>query len=82
MRFHILIPGNILVSPNVKNPEDPQLVLLDHGLYETLSDKDRLTLCSLWRSIVYNDEKGDKDLRTLLHLMCCKTYHEIVVISF
>lgn len=51
-------PGNVLVSPNPRNPRDPQLILLDHGLYETLSDDDRIKLCSLWRSIVYNDDKG------------------------
>ncbi|OQR67404.1 putative aarF domain-containing protein kinase 5-like [Tropilaelaps mercedesae] len=59
-------PGNVLVSPNPCDPRVPRLVLLDHGLYETLSDKDRLTLCSLWRSIVYNDGKGMQEHTTVL----------------
>ncbi|XP_042372216.1 uncharacterized aarF domain-containing protein kinase 5-like, partial [Plectropomus leopardus] len=33
-----------------------ELVLLDHGLYEYLSQRDRVALCKLWRSIVLRDE--------------------------
>ncbi len=28
-------PGNIMVRPNPKDPKNPQIVLLDHGFYET-----------------------------------------------
>ncbi|XP_059827617.1 uncharacterized aarF domain-containing protein kinase 5 isoform X1 [Hypanus sabinus] len=61
-------PGNVLVR---KGPDGKaELVLLDHGLYETLSAKDRVSLCKLWRSIVllndvamkkYSEELGVKD---------------------
>ncbi|XP_028968788.1 uncharacterized aarF domain-containing protein kinase 5 [Galendromus occidentalis] len=54
-------PGNVLVVPNPKKPTDPYLCLLDHGLYERLDDSTRLSLCSLWRSIVYNDDNGMRE---------------------
>uniref|UniRef100_A0A8C3U9W3 AarF domain containing kinase 5 n=1 Tax=Catharus ustulatus TaxID=91951 RepID=A0A8C3U9W3_CATUS len=46
-------PGNVLVR---RGPDGKaQLVLLDHGLYETLSERDRVSLCGLWRAIVLRD---------------------------
>lgn len=47
-------PGNVLVRPGPDNKAE--LVLLDHGLYEYLSQHDRVALCKLWRSIVLRDE--------------------------
>ncbi|XP_068188372.1 uncharacterized aarF domain-containing protein kinase 5 isoform X2 [Antennarius striatus] len=47
-------PGNILVRRGPDNKAE--LVLLDHGLYEYLSQQDRVALCKLWRSIVLRDE--------------------------
>ncbi|XP_014909501.1 putative aarF domain-containing protein kinase 5 isoform X1 [Poecilia latipinna] len=51
-------PGNVLVrqGPDKK----AELVLLDHGLYEFLSETDREALCKLWRAIVLRDEEGMK----------------------
>lgn len=34
-------PGNVLVRPNPSNPKQPQIVLIDHGLYIPLSEKFR-----------------------------------------
>ncbi|KAM6125775.1 LOW QUALITY PROTEIN: putative aarF domain-containing protein kinase 5 [Pterocles gutturalis] len=49
-------PGNVLVR---RGPDGKaQLVLLDHGLYETLSDRYRAALCQLWRAIVLRDDSG------------------------
>ncbi|XP_047461132.1 uncharacterized aarF domain-containing protein kinase 5 isoform X1 [Mugil cephalus] len=47
-------PGNVLVrrGPDAK----AELVLLDHGLYEHLSQHDREAFCKLWRSVVLRDE--------------------------
>ncbi|XP_058032509.1 uncharacterized aarF domain-containing protein kinase 5 isoform X3 [Ahaetulla prasina] len=46
-------PGNVLVQ---KGPDGKaQLVLLDHGLYEVLREKDREALCKLWRAIILRD---------------------------
>ncbi|XP_047663770.1 uncharacterized aarF domain-containing protein kinase 5 isoform X1 [Tachysurus fulvidraco] len=51
-------PGNVLVR---RGPDKKaELVLLDHGLYESLSKSDRAALCQLWRSIVLRDEDAMK----------------------
>ncbi|XP_033493912.2 putative aarF domain-containing protein kinase 5 isoform X1 [Epinephelus lanceolatus] len=47
-------PGNVLVRPGPD--KKAELVLLDHGLYEYLSQSDRVALCKLWKSIVLRDE--------------------------
>ncbi|XP_054841107.1 uncharacterized aarF domain-containing protein kinase 5 isoform X1 [Eublepharis macularius] len=47
-------PGNVLVQ---KGPDGKtQLILLDHGLYEILHERDREALCKLWRAIVLRDD--------------------------
>ncbi|XP_072781214.1 uncharacterized aarF domain-containing protein kinase 5 isoform X2 [Taeniopygia guttata] len=52
-------PGNVLVR---RGPDGrAQLVLLDHGLYETLSERDRLALCGLWRAIVLRDREAMRE---------------------
>ncbi|XP_053201562.1 aarF domain-containing protein kinase 1-like [Panonychus citri] len=50
-------PGNILVS-NVNG--DPQIILLDHGLYTTLSEKFRHQYSQLWHSLIKSDLEGIK----------------------
>ncbi|UYV84773.1 ADCK1, partial [Cordylochernes scorpioides] len=50
-------PGNLLVY---KEGNQPQLVLLDHGLYTTLTDDFRLNYCNLWLSILKRDVDGIK----------------------
>ncbi|XP_054911828.1 uncharacterized aarF domain-containing protein kinase 5 [Poeciliopsis prolifica] len=51
-------PGNVLVR---KGPDKKaELVLLDHGLYEFLSETDREALCKLWRATVLRDKEGMK----------------------
>uniref|UniRef100_A0AAY4CHE8 ABC1 atypical kinase-like domain-containing protein n=1 Tax=Denticeps clupeoides TaxID=299321 RepID=A0AAY4CHE8_9TELE len=51
-------PGNVLVR---RGPDKKaELVLLDHGLYETLSKSDRVALCQLWRAIILRDEVAMK----------------------
>ncbi|XP_045913669.1 uncharacterized aarF domain-containing protein kinase 5 isoform X3 [Micropterus dolomieu] len=47
-------PGNVLVRRGPDNKAE--LVLLDHGLYEYLSQCDRVALCKLWRSIILRDQ--------------------------
>ncbi|XP_070778378.1 uncharacterized aarF domain-containing protein kinase 5 [Enoplosus armatus] len=47
-------PGNVLVRRGPDNKAE--LVLLDHGLYEYLSQRDRVALCKLWRAIVLRDD--------------------------
>ncbi|XP_032465430.1 uncharacterized aarF domain-containing protein kinase 5 isoform X4 [Phocoena sinus] len=51
-------PGNVLVR---KGPDGKgQLVLLDHGLYQFLDEKDRSALCQLWRAVILRDEAAMK----------------------
>nr|KAF6276837.1 aarF domain containing kinase 5 [Pipistrellus kuhlii] len=51
-------PGNVLVR---KGPDGKaELVLLDHGLYQFLDEKDRSDLCRLWRAIILRDDNSMK----------------------
>ncbi|XP_045417150.1 uncharacterized aarF domain-containing protein kinase 5 isoform X6 [Lemur catta] len=52
-------PGNVLVR---KGPDGKaELVLLDHGLYQFLDEKDRSALCQLWRAIILRDDAAMKE---------------------
>ncbi|KAL7990261.1 hypothetical protein Chor_010615 [Crotalus horridus] len=45
------------LSPKDKGPDGKaQLVLLDHGLYEVLREKERGALCKLWRALILRDD--------------------------
>lgn len=44
-------PGNILVRANPSRPGRPQVVLLDHGFYCTLSDEFRCDFSRLWYAL-------------------------------
>ncbi|KAM9339961.1 putative aarF domain-containing protein kinase 5 [Symphorus nematophorus] len=57
-------PGNVLVRRGPDNKAE--LVLLDHGLYEYLSQRDRVALCKLWRSIVLRDEAAMEEYSNAL----------------
>ncbi|XP_005395939.1 PREDICTED: uncharacterized aarF domain-containing protein kinase 5 isoform X2 [Chinchilla lanigera] len=51
-------PGNVLVR---RGPDGKaELVLLDHGLYQFLDQKDRESLCQLWRAIILRDDAAMK----------------------
>nr|CAI5866331.1 unnamed protein product [Callosobruchus analis] len=50
-------PGNILIR---RHKGQTQLVLLDHGLYQEVSKKDRIALSHMWKAIVFNDQKNMK----------------------
>jgi len=56
-------PGNILVR---KTRNDTQLVLLDHGLYVTLTDQLRHRYSMLWLSVLNRDLEGMKRWATEL----------------
>ena len=47
-------PGNVLVR--AWKTGQPQLVLLDHGLYRDVEESTRLHYCALWKGIVLADE--------------------------
>ncbi|CEP19300.1 hypothetical protein [Parasitella parasitica] len=53
-------PGNILIRP-AKDPRSRfkfDVVLLDHGLYRTLTDQLRTDYAHLWTSLIRGDEDG------------------------
>lgn len=52
--------GNVLIRkhPNAKKKSDHQVVLIDHGLYVSLSDKFRKEYAELWRAIFTIDMKS------------------------
>ncbi|XP_069494012.1 aarF domain-containing protein kinase 1 [Ambystoma mexicanum] len=52
-------PGNVLVRrcPDTKRTE---IVLLDHGLYQVLTEKFCMDYCRLWQSLIKADMKGVK----------------------
>ncbi|XP_043858396.1 uncharacterized aarF domain-containing protein kinase 5 isoform X2 [Dromiciops gliroides] len=51
-------PGNVLVRKG--SDGKAELVLLDHGLYQFLNEKDRMALCQLWRAIILRDDAAMK----------------------
>lgn len=49
-------PGNILVRRNPNGSGKAQVVLLDHGLYITMSDKLRRQYALFWKALITNDD--------------------------
>ncbi|XP_039597305.1 aarF domain-containing protein kinase 1 isoform X2 [Polypterus senegalus] len=58
-------PGNVLVRKCPKSKK-PEIILLDHGLYQVLSDKFRLHYSRLWLSLIRADMKGVEKYSRLL----------------
>lgn len=58
-------PGNVLVN---KTKHGTQIVLLDHGLYQTLTDDFRINYCKLWISIIQTDLKGIEKYSKMLNV--------------
>ena len=52
--------GNCFVRPCPSNPKQPQLVLLDHGLYTQLSANIRQSLAEIWTSMARRDDAALK----------------------
>jgi len=48
-------PANVLVRKGKDGKAE--IVIIDHGLYEILHPRDRISLCQLWKSIVLNDQE-------------------------
>lgn len=51
-------PGNILIRK--KENGTAELVILDHGLYETLPYENRVSLSNLWKAVVMNNHADMK----------------------
>ena len=57
-------PGNILIRRNPNGSGKAQVVLLDHGLYITLSDKLRRQYARFWKALITSD---DASLQSVSH---------------
>lgn len=69
-------PGNVFVR---KNKGKVQLVLLDHGLYETITEDIRNDLCCFWEAIVLRDYERMKIYSDKLHVSDHKRFAEILL---
>ncbi|KAF5284670.1 hypothetical protein FQA39_LY16952 [Lamprigera yunnana] len=68
-------PGNVLVRKEAKKT---QLVLLDHGLYQTISKNDRIALSHMWKAIVLCDHEKMKRFSTELGVEDYEMFAEIL----
>ncbi|XP_004638930.1 uncharacterized aarF domain-containing protein kinase 5 isoform X1 [Octodon degus] len=70
-------PGNVLVR---RGPDGKaELVLLDHGLYEFLDQKDRESLCQLWRAIILRDDAAMKAHSAALGVQDYMLFSEVLM---
>lgn len=68
--------GNILIR---KVNNTAQIVILDHGLYETLPNDVRHSLCHFWKSIILGDENKIKKYSKELGVDDYKTFSQILL---
>ncbi|KAH0518803.1 putative aarF domain-containing protein kinase 5 [Microtus ochrogaster] len=70
-------PGNVLVR---KGPDGKaELVLLDHGLYQFLDEKERSSLCQLWRAIILRDDAAMKTHAAALGVQDYMLFAEVLM---
>lgn len=69
-------PGNVFVR---NNNGKVQLVLLDHGLYETVSEEIRNNLCCFWEAIVLRDYNKMRLYSDKLNVSDHKRFAEILL---
>lgn len=50
-------PGNVLVR-QTECSRGPEIILLDHGLYQELTDNFRVNYCNLWQALIAADMDG------------------------
>ena len=48
-------PGNVLIR---SGRDGPQVILIDHGLYQTVNDEFRFNYSSLWKALIKGDLKA------------------------
>ena len=58
-------PGNVLVNKTKQG--NTEIVLLDHGLYQSLTDEFRVNYCKLWMSMIKADLEGIKKYATAMN---------------
>lgn len=60
--------GNIFVRQNPNNKNKPQMVLIDHGMYTTITENSRLVICQLWKGLLLRD----KEVYIYIFILCRK----------
>ncbi|XP_015763234.1 PREDICTED: uncharacterized aarF domain-containing protein kinase 5-like [Acropora digitifera] len=70
-------PANVLVRKGKDG--NAEIVIIDHGLYETLHQTDRLSLCHLWKAIVLNDQEQMKFFSGQLGVHDYETFCQILL---
>lgn len=58
--YWILVNSKFSVLVRKVNKGGAELVLLDHGLYQEVSQADRVALSCMWKAIVFNDHVNMK----------------------
>eukprot|EP01129_Flabellula_baltica_P016947 TRINITY_DN9246_c0_g1_i1.p1 TRINITY_DN9246_c0_g1~~TRINITY_DN9246_c0_g1_i1.p1 ORF type:complete len:662 (-),score=132.17 TRINITY_DN9246_c0_g1_i1:27-2012(-) len=74
-------PANIFVRPNPSNTKRPQIVILDHGLYDHLSDDFRVRYAQFWKALILNDEKEIKNYCNYYGIKNHKLYASILMMQ-
>ncbi|PAA68410.1 hypothetical protein BOX15_Mlig024373g3 [Macrostomum lignano] len=72
-------PGNILVRRSATRPGRPELVVLDHGLYQRLSKSERLGLSKLYAAALWQDDAAAKAYAAELGVSDHRTLCEILL---
>ncbi|KAF0983602.1 hypothetical protein FDP41_010667 [Naegleria fowleri] len=73
--------SNVFVRQNPKKPSEPQIVILDHGLYKHLGDDFRQKYAQFWISIVLNDKKGMHEYCRSLGINDYKLYASMIMMQ-
>nr|CAG4710374.1 unnamed protein product [Naegleria fowleri] len=73
--------SNVFVRRSPTNPKEPQIVLLDHGLYKEFTEDFRVGYAKFVKSVVMNDEKGMKEYCDSLGVKDYKLYASLLMMQ-
>ncbi|KAL9646949.1 hypothetical protein ABK040_013807 [Willaertia magna] len=73
--------SNVFVRKNPNNPKKAQIVILDHGLYKSLSDEFRIPYAKFWVSIVLNDKQGIIDYCKSIGISNYRLYSAMIMMQ-
>ncbi|GAA30503.2 uncharacterized aarF domain-containing protein kinase 5 [Clonorchis sinensis] len=74
-------PGNLLIRKRPLSDPRPRwfLVLLDHGLYDSLPHNQRISLCEMYRAILDCNEEGMKKASSELGVQDWATFGDVIL---
>jgi len=73
--------GNFFVRWNPIKPTEAQIVLLDHGLYNQLSEEFRKDYAGFYTALVYRDDDGIKSYCDKLGIKNHKLYSQMILMQ-